>query len=198
MSFNIGSQSGGVVNNVAGNQRVEGGQHGVQVSREDAASAAATLRELLSRTDLSALSDEDRARVHEDAAAISDEMASPEPSPDKVVGRLERLTSILSAGGALAGAGVDVVALGVDGDGETRATTRVEWRRVAAVAPPPTLRKLASRWPSGAEDRRSAPYRRALDAALRDGPWDVAVIDSLPIFQCAHLSQFRDEVARDG
>ena len=29
MTFNIGSQSGGVVNNVAGNQRVEGGQHGV-------------------------------------------------------------------------------------------------------------------------------------------------------------------------
>ena len=105
MTFNIGSQSGGVVNNVGGNQRVEGGQHGVQVSREDAASAAATLRELLARTDLSALSDEDRASVHEDATAISDEMASPEPSPDKVVGRLERLTSILSAGGARAGAG---------------------------------------------------------------------------------------------
>ena len=87
MTFNIGSQSGGVVNNVAGNQRVEGGQHGVQVSREDAASAAATLRELLARADLSTLSDEDRAIVHEDAAAISDEMASPEPAPIGTCGR---------------------------------------------------------------------------------------------------------------
>ena len=109
MTFNIGSQSGGVVNNVAGNQRVEGGQHGVQVSREDAASAAATLRELLARTDLSALSDEERTSVHEDAAAITEEMAAPSPSPDKVVGRLERLTSVLSAAGAFAGAGAALI-----------------------------------------------------------------------------------------
>lgn len=109
MSFNIGSQSGGVINNVAGDQRIEGGQHGVQVSREDAASAAATLRELLARTDLKALTDEERATVHEDAGAITDEMASPEPSPDKVVGRLKRITSILSATGALAGAGAALI-----------------------------------------------------------------------------------------
>jgi hypothetical protein len=110
MSFNIGSQSGGVINNVAGDQRIEGGQHGVQVSREDAASAAATLRELLARTDLTALTDEERAAVHEDAGAITNEMASPEPSPDKVVGRLKRITSILSATGALAGAGAALIA----------------------------------------------------------------------------------------
>jgi polysaccharide biosynthesis protein PslH len=61
---------------------------------------------------------------------------------------------------------------------------------VAAVAPPPALRKLASRWPSGAEERRSAPYRRALEAALRDGPWDVAVIDSLPM--CWTLPALRE------
>ena len=106
MTFNIGSQSGGVVNNVAGNQRVEGGQHGVQVSLEDAASAAAMLRKLLARTDLSALSDEERTSVHEDAAAITEEMAAPSPSPDKVVGRL---TSVLSAAGAFAGAGAALI-----------------------------------------------------------------------------------------
>lgn len=109
MTFNIGSQSGGVVNNVAGNQRVEGGQHGVQISREDVASAAAALRDLLGSADLSALSDEERATVHEDAAAISEEMAAPAPSPDKVVGRLERLTSVLSAAGAFAGAGAALI-----------------------------------------------------------------------------------------
>ncbi len=110
MTFNIGSQSGGVVNNVAGNQRVEGGQHGVMVSREDAASAAATLLELLASTHLTALSDEDRASVHEDAAVITEEMAAPEPSPQKVAGRLERLTSVLSAAGAFVGAGAALVA----------------------------------------------------------------------------------------
>jgi hypothetical protein len=109
MTFNIGSQSGGVVNNVAGNQRIEGGQHGVQISREDAASAAAALRDLLAGTDLSALSPEERANVHEDAGAITDEMASPQPSPDKVVGHLERLTSVLSAAGAFAGAGAALI-----------------------------------------------------------------------------------------
>jgi hypothetical protein len=109
MTFNIDHQSGGVINNVAGNQRVEGGQHGLQVSREDAASAAATLRDLLARADLSALSDEERTRVHEDAAAITEEMAAPTPSPDKVVGRLERLTHVLSAAGAFAGAGAALI-----------------------------------------------------------------------------------------
>ena len=109
MTFNIGSQTGGVVNNVAGDQRIEGGQHGVVVSREDAASAAATLRELLASADLTALSDEDRASVHADAAAISDELAAPQPSPQKVVGRLERLTSVLSAAGAFAGAGAALI-----------------------------------------------------------------------------------------
>lgn len=109
MSAVLGT-SGGIVNNVAGNQRVEGGQHGVQISREDAASAAASLREILAKADLTTLSGEERAQAHQDAAAITDEMASPEPSPHKVVGRLERLTSLLSAAGAFAGAGAALIA----------------------------------------------------------------------------------------
>ncbi len=105
MTFNIGSQSGGVVNNVAGNQRVEGGQHGVQVSRQDAGSAAVTLRDLLAAADLSGLSEADRVTVDEEAAAIHEELDSQEPSPQKVGARLVRLTSVLSAAGAFVGAG---------------------------------------------------------------------------------------------
>ncbi|HET7820432.1 MAG TPA: hypothetical protein VFL10_02820 [Ornithinibacter sp.] len=105
MTFNIGRQTGGVVNNVAGDQHVEGGQHGVQVSTHDAMTAAATLRELLAEADLSSLSDSDRATVVEDAAAIDEEMTAAQPSPETVLTRLERLTKVLGAAGALAGAG---------------------------------------------------------------------------------------------
>ncbi len=105
MTFNIGSQSGGVVNNVAGNQRVEGGQHGIQISREDARSAAAALSEILLAADLSALGHDERATVLEDAAVIDAEMAAPEPSRESVGVRLERVTSLLSSAGAFVGAG---------------------------------------------------------------------------------------------
>lgn len=105
MSFNIGNQNAGVVNNVAGDQHIQGGQHGVSISRDDAASAASALREILATTDLGNLSVEERADVHEAAAEIDEELSQPHPSAEKVGGRLEHLTKLLSAAGALAGAG---------------------------------------------------------------------------------------------
>jgi hypothetical protein len=104
MTFNIGNQSGGIINNVGGDQYIEGGQDGVAVSREEAGSAAGILRELLA-ANRSKLSDADRATVQAEASAIQEELGSPEPSPQKVSARLERLTSVLSAAGALGGAG---------------------------------------------------------------------------------------------
>src|SRR4029453_7104617 len=100
MTFNIGSQGGGVINNVAGDQHIKGGQQGVQVSQQDAVSASAALRDVLAATDLSGLSEAERARVHDEAAAIDEEMAAHEPSREAVGARLERLTSVLSAAGA--------------------------------------------------------------------------------------------------
>ncbi len=44
MTFNIGNQSGGVINNVAGDQHITGGQHGTLVSTEDARRAVGELR----------------------------------------------------------------------------------------------------------------------------------------------------------
>lgn len=105
MVFNIGSQKAGVINNVAGEQRIEGGQHGVSVSLDDAASAGSALREILAATDLHDLSEAERVEVHEDAAAIDEELSQPDPSSDQIGTRLERLTKVLSAAGALAGAG---------------------------------------------------------------------------------------------
>jgi hypothetical protein len=105
MSFNIGNQSGGVINNVAGDQHVIGGQQGVQVSQQEAVSAAAALSEALAAADLGGLSEAERAEVREEAAAIHEDMAAPKPSRESVGSRLEHLTSVLSTAGALAGAG---------------------------------------------------------------------------------------------
>ena len=109
MTFNIGKQTAGILNNVTGNQRIQGGQHAAAVSREDATFAAATLRELLAATDLTALEIPDQATIVEDAAAIDDEMAASEPSPQKVAVRIERLTSLLSAAGSFVGAGAGLL-----------------------------------------------------------------------------------------
>ena len=80
---------------------------------------------------------------------------------------------------ALAGAGADVVAFGIDADGATPESSAVEWRPITATPPKSAARKLASRWPSMAEDRRTNAYRATLDVALREPGWDVAVVDHL-------------------
>ncbi|HWM20654.1 MAG TPA: glycosyltransferase [Ilumatobacteraceae bacterium] len=88
---------------------------------------------------------------------------------------------VYSAGlsNAIAAAGVEVVACGIDVDRAQTESTAVEWRPVTAMRPTSAARKLASRWPSMAEDRRTTTYRAALDAALREPGWDVAVVDHL-------------------
>jgi hypothetical protein len=109
MTFNIGSQSGGVINNVGGDQHVQGGQHGVQISQQEAAAASAALREILATADLRALGEAERTAVKAEAAAIDEEMAAPEPSREAVGARLQRLTSMLSTAGAFVGAGAGVL-----------------------------------------------------------------------------------------
>lgn len=105
MVFNIGSQSGGVINNVAGDQTVSGTQHGVQVSLGEARSAVEALRVALEHTSLQTLSPEQREAVHEDVEAIAGELEAQEPAPERVKPRFERLTRLLKDAGALAGAG---------------------------------------------------------------------------------------------
>jgi len=80
---------------------------------------------------------------------------------------------------ALAVAGAEVVAFGIDVDGATPESTAVEWRPITATRRTSAARKLASPWPGMAEDRRTPGYRAALDVALREPGWDVAVVDHL-------------------
>ena len=101
MVFNIGHQSGGLVNNVTGNQYVSGGQHGI-ASVAEARSAAAALRAVIDRMELPGPI---RDRAHAEVSDVERELGVEQPAPTQVATRLERLTSTLSRAGALAAAG---------------------------------------------------------------------------------------------
>jgi hypothetical protein len=106
MTFHIGSQTGGIINNVARDQRVTGGQHGTVVTTEAALRAVHELREALGAAALDArTSTEARARVGE----IDTELRTPQPDRSRVAGCLERLTRLLAAAGSFATAGVVLV-----------------------------------------------------------------------------------------
>ena len=109
MSFNIGSQTGGVINNVAGDQYVSGRQSGVAVSLSDAQTAAQALQTALATADLSELSADQRAQLTTDADAIVAEVHASDPPQESIRDRLARITSILRDAGALAGAAAAIV-----------------------------------------------------------------------------------------
>jgi len=48
MTFNIGNQNAAIINNVAGDQRIEGGQHGTAVTAVSTEEARRAVRELRS------------------------------------------------------------------------------------------------------------------------------------------------------
>ncbi len=107
MTFNIGSQNAGVVNNVAGDQRITGGQHGTLVTTEDAVRTVGELRAALDQLDLDG---QTSAAAEEHVDAIESGLRR-DPGPDraKVAGILERLTRLLTAAGAVTTAGVALV-----------------------------------------------------------------------------------------
>jgi hypothetical protein len=102
MTFNIGSQSGGVINNIARDQHITGGQHGVLVTTEDARHALAELRDAMAAAGL----DEATAAAAHGQVTEMEEVLGPE-SPDRprFARALERLTRLLVAAGSLASAG---------------------------------------------------------------------------------------------
>lgn len=109
MVFNIGSQSGGVVNNVAGDQHVSGTQTGVSISVTDARAAAEALRQALDRMDLSALPGQHRGEIVAEADRLAVELDAEDPPKVSVADRLTRLTSLLRDAGAFAGAAASLV-----------------------------------------------------------------------------------------
>ncbi|WP_030434916.1 hypothetical protein [Actinoplanes subtropicus] len=104
MTFNIGNQSGGIFNNVAGNQNIYGGQ---QMHTGPADQALSELRAALARQPLSPTqATAARAAVDEIEAAVS---AGPEPDRARGARALERLTRMLASAGSLAAAGASLV-----------------------------------------------------------------------------------------
>jgi hypothetical protein len=102
MTFNIGSQSGGVINNVAGDQHITGQQYGTLVSTEDARRALGELRRAVTATGLGGDTAVDAdAHVAEMDAALQ----AGQPDKPRFARALERLTRLLSAAGSLATSG---------------------------------------------------------------------------------------------
>lgn len=102
MSFNIGNQTGGVINNVSGSQRISGGQHGQAASTDTACHALRELRAVVLQAGL----DDGKAAA---AAAFLDDidagLTEPEPDRSRVGRALDELTGLLLSAGALASAG---------------------------------------------------------------------------------------------
>ena len=102
----INNQYANQINNVERDQYIYGGQHGVAATTQDARRLAADLRRALpsaalGRRDNGAA----RAAIHEVEAGL----AGPQPDRSRVARGLERLTRLLSATGALVGAGAALV-----------------------------------------------------------------------------------------
>lgn len=107
MSFNIGSQNGGVINNVSGDQRIAGGQHGnVVVGHEQARRAARDLRVELTRTPLGQT---EAAQAHARVDEVDTEMRSPKPDRSRIARSLTWLTELLVTAGHLSTAGAALV-----------------------------------------------------------------------------------------
>jgi hypothetical protein len=103
MTFNIGQQTAGIVNNVAGDQHIAGDQQGSAVSLLAAREAWLRLRAGLS--DMAVGQETLRPCVE----AIHQEMQAPEPDRQRVGHLVRRLTSILTTTGAFAAAATPLI-----------------------------------------------------------------------------------------
>jgi hypothetical protein len=106
MTFNITNQTGGVINNVAGDQRISGGQAGSVVTL-DAARAAA--RQLRAAVTAAPLPPGIAATARTEAAELDAEMRGAAPDRPAVAERLHRLTRALAGAGSLAAAAASMI-----------------------------------------------------------------------------------------
>jgi hypothetical protein len=105
--FNIGSQQAGVINNVAGDQRISGGQHGTaSFGVTEALEQLDRLRVEIQRLELP---EAERGQALGAIDAAQAELREPEPDRRRTAGHLERLVGILRQTGALLTAGAAVV-----------------------------------------------------------------------------------------
>ncbi len=106
MTFNIGSQTAGVINNVDGNQQITGGQYGSIVGDGDARSAARDLRDGVAHTPLD---QREAAQARTWVEDVVTEMVSAQPDRSRVAGPLHRLTELLLKAGRLTTAAAALV-----------------------------------------------------------------------------------------
>ena len=102
MTFNIGSQSGGVINNVAGDQHITGQQYGTLVTAEDARRALGDVRHAVTAAGLDQAA---AAAAHTDVAEMDETLRAERPDKSRFARALERLTRLLSAAGSLVTSG---------------------------------------------------------------------------------------------
>src|SRR4051812_1179637 len=100
MVFNIHSQTGGVVNNVEGDQHIRGGQHSQMPPTADLRQAVQELGQALKTTGLDA-SEYEWARKY--LSEIDSEVKRAEPDRESIADRLTKITKLVSAAGSLAG-----------------------------------------------------------------------------------------------
>jgi hypothetical protein len=96
MTFNIGNQTGGVINNVAGDQHISGGQQGVLITTEDARRALAVLRRAVAAAGLDHATE---AGADAELSEMDDTIRAERPDRHRFAQALERLTRLLAAAG---------------------------------------------------------------------------------------------------
>jgi hypothetical protein len=105
MTFNIGSQTAGIINNVQGDQRITGGQQGMQVTTAAVRQALGDLREALAAT---TLDEATAASTNAQMTELDAAMRTASPDRPRFAHALERLTRLLAAAGSLATAGASL------------------------------------------------------------------------------------------
>lgn len=131
MSFNIGSQTGGVINNVTGTQHISGGQQGQAVSDAAARSALVDLQAAVQEVSLpSGPVGTATAQLDEIKATLD----SPKPDRSKVGAALEKLAALLIPLGAVTTSGAALI-----GPIQTLANWVGTWGPSVASLLPPLL-----------------------------------------------------------
>jgi hypothetical protein len=104
--ISVGQQQAGQITNVGRDQTIHGGVRGSMTTGSQRLNDVALLKQLL---DELALTGADRRAADQATSELEEELARPSPDPEAAAQPLERLTTILQAAGALAGAGVALV-----------------------------------------------------------------------------------------
>lgn len=99
MVFNIHNQTGGVINNVEGDQHIRGGQH---VHEPPIADVRQAVQELRTALRASNLDDTDYESVRQYLNEIDSETKRSEPARQSIADRLTKITEIVGAAGTLA------------------------------------------------------------------------------------------------